>query len=55
MSYEHLKKFAENKGIKATKFAEKETFKASKKGKVLSAAERNTLVETMAKDLGYLE
>jgi hypothetical protein len=53
--YENLKKFAEKKGISFTKASAKETFKADKKGKVLSTTERNDLVITIAKDLGYLE
>ena len=53
--YENLKKFAEKKGIAFTKANTKEIFKADKKGKGLSTTERNDLIITIAKDLGYLE
>ena len=53
--YDNLKKFAEKKNIVFAKADAKEIFKADKKGKELSATERNDLVITIAKDLGYLE
>lgn len=52
--YNNLKKFAEKKGIVATKFTEKKAYAESKKGKTLTTAERNALVDQMLKDLGYL-
>ena len=54
MAYENLKKFADKKGIKAVKTAEKLAYAESEKGKTLTTAERNALIEQMAKDFGYL-
>lgn len=53
--YDNLKKFAEKKGIVTAKSAEKDIYKASKKGKVLTAKEQTDLLLQMAKDLGYLD
>lgn len=54
MAYENLKKFADKKGIVATKTAEKKTYADSKKGKTMTAKEKDDLLLQMAKDLGYL-
>lgn len=53
--YDTLKKFADRKGIKATKMAEKDAYKAGKKGKNLTATELKELQIQMARDLGYLD
>jgi len=55
MGYDTLKKFAEKKGIVTAKSAEKDIYKASKKGKALTTKEQTDLLLMMAKNLGYLE
>lgn len=52
--YDNLKKFADKKQIKFDKQNQKSAYQADKKGKTLTANERNDLVLLMAKDLGYL-
>jgi len=54
MAYENLKKFTDKKGIVAEKTASKAVVAEGKKGKTLTTAERNALVDQMLKDLGYL-
>jgi len=52
--YEKLKTYLDKKGMKI-KTDKKEELKAKNKGKSLTAAQRNEVVDQMLKDFGYYE
>ena len=54
MAYEKLKQYLSKKGIQV-KNEKKEELKTKNKGKTLTSAARNELVDQMLKDLGYYE